>query len=115
VIGRWRALSRAGWGRTSSRTTFDFSLLSIAYQQPTVFPNLQTPGRAAADNYIVTHTNPKLCDPSQQDCSTATVEQQYWTNDNIGNWESDGKQYVTSVTCPAAGGTSQTGHPVHER
>jgi hypothetical protein len=88
--------------------TFDFSLLNVAFQAPSTFPNWRTPGRLAADNYIVTHTNPPLCNTAEEDCSTATVEQQYWTNENITNWESDGTTYVKSVSCRTSG-TSLTG------
>jgi hypothetical protein len=88
----------------------DFSLLNIAYQQSTQFPNWRTSGRLAADNYIATHSNPQFCAPSLQDCTNATVEQYYWQNINTGNWESDGAHQVNQVNCPTSG-TSLSGVP----
>jgi hypothetical protein len=84
-------------------SNFDFSLLNVAYQAPTQFPNWQTPGRLAADNYIATHSSPAFCDASAQDCTTATVEQYYWGNTNIASWASDGAHNVSAVTCPISG------------
>jgi hypothetical protein len=108
LLSRNTAAAFAPFLQDPTGNTFDFSLLTVAFQQPTTFPNWRTPARLAADNYIVTHSNPPLCNAAAQDCTSATVEQQYWANENIGNWESDGVKYVTSVSCPNSG-TSLSG------